>query len=222
MGEAAVGRIEQVRRRLDEVLPRLATDAGCLVHDSVDHQGLDRNVDGLVAGPNDEMDWLSVDDEMLAYEIDLVTDAGTLLLGRSTYGDFASSWPAVAKDTAADENQRTYAQRVDAMDKVVVSRSGNTADWNNTQLLTDLDLDTITVLQSQPGEDIVVYGSLSLVNALDGLGMIDEYHLLIHPLLLHNGKPLLHGVDSRHLELASADAFHSGVILAKYLSRSAQ
>ena len=68
----------------------------------------------------------------------------------------------------------------------------------------------------------MVYGSLSLVTALDGLGMIDEYHLLIHPLLLHNGKPLFHGVDSRHLELSSADAFHSRVILAKYLSRSAR
>lgn len=173
-------------------------------------------LDGFVAGPNDEMDWLSVDEEMLAYEIDLVTNAGTLLLGRITHGDFASSWPAVAKDMAADENQRTYARRVDAMDKVVVSKGGNTADWNNTQLLTDLDLDTMTELKRRPGEDIVVYGSLSLVNALDGLGMIDEYHLLIHPVLLHNGKRLLHGEHRRDLELSSVDAFQSGVILAKY------
>jgi dihydrofolate reductase len=176
-------------------------------------------LDGLVAGPHDEMDWLSVDDEMLAYEIDLVTTAGTLLLGRITHGDFAHSWPAVAKNPAADENQRTYARRVDAMDKVVVSRGGNTADWNNTQILTDLDLDTIIDLKRRPGQDIVVYGSLSLVNALDVLSMIDEYHLLIHPLLLHHGKPLLHGEDPKHLELSSAHTFQSGVILAKYLSR---
>lgn len=175
-------------------------------------------LDGLVAGPNDEMEWLSVDEEMLAYEIDLVTNAGTLLLGRITYGDFASSWPAVARDTAADENQRTFARRVDAMNKVVVSKGGNTADWNNTQHLTDLDLDTITELKRRSGEDIVVYGSLSLVNTLEGLGMIDELHLLIHPLLLHNGKRLFRGEHRRDLELLSADTFQSGVILAKYHS----
>ena len=56
----------------------------------------------------------------------------------------------------------------------------------------------------------------------DALGMIDEYHLLIHPLLLHNGKPLLHSEDRTHLELSSADTFQSGVILAKYLSRRAR
>lgn len=174
-------------------------------------------LDGFVAGPTDEMDRLAVDDQMLAYEIDVVTNAETLLLGRVTHGDFAGSWPEVAKDTGADENQRTYAQRVDAMEKVVASKSGNTAEWKGTQRLTDLDLDTITELKRQPGGDIVTYGSLSVVNALTRLAMIDEYHLLIHPLYLCSGKPLFHGEQRMGLELVSAETFQSGVMLTKYL-----
>jgi dihydrofolate reductase len=66
-------------------------------------------LDGLVAGPDHEMDWLSVAYEMLACEIDMFTTAGTLLLGRITYGNFANSWQLVAEHQDADENQRTYA-----------------------------------------------------------------------------------------------------------------
>lgn len=177
-------------------------------------------LDGFVAGPNDEMDWLLVDDEMFAYEIDLVTNAGSLFLGRVTHGDFAGFWPEVAEDTGAGENQRTYARRVDAMDKVVASKSGNTADWKNTHRLADLDLATITELKRQPGGDVVIYGSLSVVNALEAMGMIDEFHLLIHPCFLRGGKALFSGDQSRGLKLLSAETFHSGVVLAKY--RSAQ
>ena len=173
-------------------------------------------LDGFVAGPNDEMDWLLVDDEMFAYEIDLVTNAGSLLLGRVTHGDFARYWPGVAKDTGADENQRTYAHRVDSMDKVIASKSGNTADWKNTRRLADLDLATITDLKQQPGGDVVIYGSLSAVNALEAMDMIDEFHLLIHPRFLRSGKSLFSGEQPRGLELLSADTFHSGVVLAKY------
>ena len=173
-------------------------------------------LDGFVAGPTDEMDWLSVDDEMFAYEIDLVTNAGSLLLGRVTHGDFAGSWPEVAKDTGADENQRRYARRVDAMVKVVASKSGNTADWKNTHRLADLDLATITDLKQQPGGDVVIYGSLSVVNTLEAMDMIDEFHLLIHPRFLRGGKSLFSGEQPKDLELLSADTFHSGVVLAKY------
>ncbi|MCY7289335.1 MAG: dihydrofolate reductase family protein [Cryobacterium sp.] len=173
-------------------------------------------LDGFVAGPNDEMDWLSVDDEMFAYEIDLVTNAGSLLLGRITHGDFASSWPEVAQDTGADENQRTYARRVDAMDKVVASKRGNTANWKNTHRLADLDRATITALKQQPGGDVVIYGSLSVVNALEAMGMIDEFHLLIHPRFLQGGKALFSGDQPRSMELLSAETFHSGGVLAKY------
>ena len=173
-------------------------------------------LDGFVAGPTDEMDWLSVDDEMFAYEIDLVTNAGSLLLGRVTHGDFAGSWPEVAKDTGADENQRRYARRVDAMVKVVASKSGNTADWKNTHRPADLDLATITDLKQQPGGDVVIYGSLSVVNTLEAMDMIDEFHLLIHPRFLRCGKSLFWGEQPRGLELLSADTFHSRVVLAKY------
>jgi hypothetical protein len=72
-------------------------------------------LDGYVAGPQDEMPWLALDGRMMEYEISLVSDAEALLLGRITHGDFAGSWPNIAKDESEAPATRAYAQRVDAL-----------------------------------------------------------------------------------------------------------
>ena len=100
-------------------------------------------LDGYVAGPDDEMDWLEPDDQMMTYETALVTDADGLLLGRVTHGDFAGSWPAVARNDTEPPAVRAYARRVDEMPKIVVSRSGRTADWANTSRLDTIDAQTV-------------------------------------------------------------------------------
>lgn len=176
-------------------------------------------LDGFVAGPNDEMNWLKVDDELLRYERELVEQAGALLLGRNTYDDFADAWPTVARDMSVSDAEREYAQRVDTMEKIVVSRSGDAADWRNSRRLDNLEIQTVLDLKSESGNDLVVYGSLSVVNALAHLGLVDAYHLLVHPSFLGEGKPLF---TNQHtpvgLEFESALPFRSGVVLIKYRS----
>src|SRR5688500_7944664 len=93
------------------------------------------SLDGYVDGPSGSMDWLRVDEEMMAYEQAMVADADTLMLGRGTYGDFAGYWPGVARDDAAVPEQRRYAQRLDQMLKVMVSRSLQSAAWPETEVL---------------------------------------------------------------------------------------
>src|SRR5688500_15080387 len=90
-------------------------------------------LDGFVAGPQDEMDWLLMDDQLHIYERELVESCGSLLLGRGTHADFAGYWPQAADDPDQPAELRAYAQRVDAMEKIVVSASGNTAPWRNTR-----------------------------------------------------------------------------------------
>jgi dihydrofolate reductase len=85
-------------------------------------------LDGFVAGPNDETDWLRIDDQLLRYERELVKNAESLLLGRTTHTDFADYWPKVTNDVDEPEEMRRYGSRVDAMEKIVVSAQQAGAD----------------------------------------------------------------------------------------------
>ncbi|RQX12407.1 dihydrofolate reductase [Micromonospora ureilytica] len=174
-------------------------------------------LDGFVAGPDDEMDWLLVDDHLQKYERALVDNAGSLMLGRITHADFAGHWPSTAQNPDQPDDVRGYAQRLDALEKIVVSASGNIAIWTNTRRLTHLDADEITELKRAPGGDIVVYGSLTVIRSLADLRLIDELHLLVHPVFLRQGRALFDGGQPpARLELVSAEPFTSGVVLLKY------
>jgi dihydrofolate reductase len=177
-------------------------------------------LDGLVAGPGDEMGWLRGDAQMMVYEQSFVGAADTLMLGRKTFGDFAGYWPAAARDTAPkagmEEMQRNYARRVDAMKKIAVSASGDVAEWGITRVLDRIEEEEIQRLKDEAEGDIVIYGSLSVVDALSMLGLIDEYHLLVHPIVLGDGKSMFDRSRPLRLELASVEPFETGVVLMKY------
>ncbi|MEV2273183.1 dihydrofolate reductase family protein [Nonomuraea africana] len=174
-------------------------------------------LDGFVAGPQDEMDWLLIDDQVYTYERELVEGSGSLLLGRITHADFAGYWPRAAQDPGEPEEVRQYARRVDAMEKIVVSGSGNVAAWRNTRRLERVDPDEIIELKGGQGGDIVVYGSLAVIRSLVELGLVDEFHLLVHPVFLREGKALFEdGRPPQRLELVSAKPFTSGVVLMTY------
>jgi dihydrofolate reductase len=174
-------------------------------------------IDGYVAGPEDEMPWLALDEGMMEYEISLVSDAEALLLGRVTHSDFAGAWPGIAMDESEAPATRAYAQRVDAMPKIVVSRSGATAEWTNSSVVESLDTDTVTALKRGGDGDLVVYGSLSVIAALRAIDMIDEYQLLVHPTTIGTGKPLFPADQTpARLRLRSVEPFPSGVVLMCY------
>lgn len=179
-------------------------------------------LDGYIAGPNGEMDWIGevYDEAMGAYEHDLVSSADTLLLGRVTYQSFASSWPHVPDNPEAAEGEKAYARLLNAMRKIVFSRSLESVDWNNSTLRNEIIPEEIEALKNEPGRDIVIYGSASVVRALTNLGLIDEYQLLVHPVVLGVGKPLFQDIEQKvRLALVSAKAHPSGVVLLTYRTK---
>src|SRR5208282_6590770 len=93
-------------------------------------------LDGFVAGPNNEMDWVI---PLGAYQSELVGTADTLLLGRVTYESFAGAWPHVPDNPEAPENLKAYARKLNSMRKVVYSKSLNEVTWNNSTLKRELD-----------------------------------------------------------------------------------
>ena len=175
-------------------------------------------LDGFVAGPDDSMDWLRADNDLMDYEIGLVEGAGALLLGRITHADFAGYWPGVAAgEIDADEGNRRYARRLDRLDKVVASRSGDVAAWPRTRRIEQVTDAEIGRIKAQADGDVVVYGSLSVIATLNALNAIDEYHLVVNPTLLGSGKPVL-GADRRptELDLLGCRPFSSGAVLLRY------
>lgn len=172
------------------------------------------SLDGFIAGPNDAMDWLLVDDELGAYEDSMVTNADTLLLGRKTYESFAGSWPHVPENPRAAEAEKAYARKVNAMQKVVFSKTLKEAAWNNSTVLPEINPEEIRKLQDMPGKSMLIYGSASIIQQLTELGLIDEFQFLLHPVVLGSGKPLFKQRVS--LDLISTKKFRSGVVLLTY------
>ncbi|MBM7785605.1 dihydrofolate reductase family protein [Tenggerimyces flavus] len=175
-------------------------------------------LDGFVANVDNEMDWLLLGESMMTYEQDLVDNASALLFGRSTHADFAGYWPNAATDPNEDEGTRRYARRLGELARYVVSRSGKTAEWEGTTRLETIDEQTVATLKSTHDGDIVIYGSLSVVDALTSIGAMDEYHLLVHPVFLGAGRPFF----TRRISLRplSEERFDSGVVLQRYAPAS--
>ncbi len=174
-------------------------------------------LDGFIAGPNNDMSWIRVDDAMGRYEGDLVGAADTLMLGRVTYQSFAGAWPYVPDNPAASEGEKEYARQLNSMRKIVFSRTLEAAEWNNSTLYHEINPDDIAALKQESGKNIVIYGSASIVQALTARGLIDEYQLLVHPVILGGGKRLFgDGGHRADLRLVEAKTLDSGVVLLTY------
>ena len=180
------------------------------------------SLDGFISGPNGEMDWIGeiYDEAMGQYETDLVRSADTLLLGRVTYQSFAGSWPHVPDSPDRSEGEKEYARMLNTMRKVVFSRTLDSADWNNSTLLREVVPEEIERLKQEPGRDIIIYGSATLLQELTNLRLIDEYQVLVHPVILGGGKPLFHNINDRmNLKLVQSKTHPSGVVLLTYQLR---
>ena len=176
-------------------------------------------LDGFIAGPNNEMGFVGAvyDEAMGKYEYDLVSAADTLILGRVTYESFASSWPYVPDRPGADPGEVAYANLLNAMRKIVFSKTLPSVEWHNSTLHREIVPAEIEQLKQEPGRDIVIYGSASVIQELTNHGLIDEYQVLVHPFILGDGKPLFKNIKAKvNLKLVDAQARPSGVVLLTY------
>lgn len=174
-------------------------------------------LDGYISGPNDDMSWVRVDDAVGKYEDDLVSAADTLMLGRVTYQSFAGAWPYVPDNPNASEGEKVYARKLNSMRKVVFSKSLESVEWHNSTLRREINPDDVMALKNESGKDIVIYGSASVIQALTARGLIDEYQLLVHPVVVGGGKRLFQeGGVRTDLTLVGTKTFDSGVVLLTY------
>ena len=169
------------------------------------------SLDGFFAGPNGELDWFVWDNVLKDLSISTLAMVDALLFGRVTYEMMAGYWPT------ATEEDPIIARRMNALPKIVFSKSLKSVTWNNSRLVREIIPEEIVKLKLQPGKDMVIYGSGSLVSGFTHLGLIDEYRLIVNPVVLGRGKPLFKGFqDKLNLQLLKATTLGSGNVLLSY------
>ncbi len=168
-------------------------------------------LDGFFEGPTGEIDWHHVDEEFNQFAGDQLDSAGGLLFGRVTYQLMAGYWPTPAATT----NDPVIAGKMNAIPKIVFSKTLQKAEWNNTQLVKDDVAGEVAKLKRQPGQDLFLFGSADLAVTLTQNGLIDEYRLMVNPVVLGSGKPLFKGVKL-NLKLLKTKTFGNGNVLLYY------
>src|SRR6202171_6212647 len=136
------------------------------------------------------------DDEIHQHYNELLSNAGTLIYGRTTYQLMESYWPSVVKNPTGNKPMDEFAVLIDNIEKIVFSRTLQDVSWNNTELKNEVIKEEILELKQQAGKNILV-GSPSLIVALAQLELIDEYQLGVQPTLIGSGLPLFKNIKDR-------------------------
>jgi dihydrofolate reductase len=171
-------------------------------------------LDGHFEGPDRDIGWHSVDGEFNEHVLsELFPCTDLLLFGRVTYELMAGFWPT----PEAVKNDPIVAGKMNSLQKIVFSRTLNRAAWNNTRLVKENLEEEVRKLKEQPGKGIVLLGSGTIVPQLAQAGLIDEYRIMLNPVVLGAGTPLFKGLGRRlDLQLLSARTFRNGNVLLRY------
>jgi dihydrofolate reductase len=172
------------------------------------------SLDGLFSDRDGGVGWAKRDgDELTEYVKQSRGDIATYLFGKSTYQMFASFWPTPAGKAA----NPYFAKILGEGQKIVFSKSLKKADWENTVIEPAADAQTIDKLKASKGGDCLIFGSGSLVRDLTQQGLIDEYQLVLNPVILGSGRPLFGPLPkSVELRLLEAKPFKNGTVLLRY------
>src|SRR5919199_3894414 len=168
------------------------------------------SLDGVIEDPRWTFRFMS--EERENFKFDELSASDALLLGRVTYEGFAAAWPRMA------ESAGEYAEMMNGYPKYVVSATlGEPLEWNNSTLIRGNVAEEVLRLKQQPGKDILIFGSGDLANTLMQYDLIDEYRLMVFPILVGGGKRLFGDAnDTKVLRLAETKTLGSGVVVLSY------
>lgn len=170
------------------------------------------SVDGFVAGPSGEMDWMvwNWDEEIKNYVQLLTEPVDCILLGRKLAQGFIPHWAAAAKDEKAD----IFTHKMNDTHKIVFSKTLKGADWENTLIADGNIEEEVAALKQKNGSDIIVYGGAEFVSNLIQKGLIDDFYLFVNPVALGQGLPIFQ--NRTNFKLIESKAFTCGIVVHHY------
>jgi dihydrofolate reductase len=173
-------------------------------------------LDGYFTDKNDDMSWAHSDDKDTEWKAFVESNArggGVLLFGRITYELMASYWPT----PNAIQNYPIVAKQMNDLPKVVFSRTLDKVSWNNTKLVKSDMVAEIRKMKKEPGKDMVIFGSGNIVTQLAQEGLIDEYQIVVNPIVLGKGRTMFDGIKKKlTLKLTKTRTFGNGNVLLCY------
>jgi dihydrofolate reductase len=176
-------------------------------------------LDGYFAGVDGNIDWHNVDQEFNDFAVKQTAEFGTIIFGKTTYEMFADFWPKALKDPEMSPEDHQIAQIIQDVEKIVFSKSLDDVTWNNSKLLGAINPEDVKRWKQEEGKDMVIFGSGTIVQQMTNLGLVDEYRLLLNPIILGEGKPLFANVEMMHsLKLRDTRTFKNGNVLLTYSS----
>ena len=176
------------------------------------------SVDGYVAGPNGELDWMTPekDEALIRFMNDLTDSIDTILLGRKMTDGFMNYWEGVIKDRP-DSDEYSFARKMVDFPKIVFTKTLDKSRWTNTILAKGDLVEEVNNIKRQSGKDIIVYGGANFVSSLIKENLIDEYNFLINPIMLGEGMRIFDLLENRrNLEAISGTTYSEGITVLRY------
>jgi dihydrofolate reductase len=174
-------------------------------------------LDGYFADENGNIDWHQVDDEFNEFAVEQTAEFGGIIFGKTTYQMFEEYWPAELKNPKTSSEDRKIAQMIDDTWKLVFSKTLKEVTWNNSKLYHEIDPEEVKHWKEYDGKDMVIMGSGTIVQQFTNLGLIDEYRLMVNPIVLGEGKPLFDNLKEKlDLKLLKSREFKNGNVLLYY------
>jgi dihydrofolate reductase len=175
------------------------------------------SLDGFVAGPNGEMDWIIVDESLFDYANDRTDKSDAALYGRNTYMMMDGYWPTAADSPNASKHDKQHSAWYKKVDKYVLSHTLKSDPSKKLHVIGKDLVNEIQEIKKGPGKEILIFGSPSAGHSLAQLGLVDEYWLFINPVLLGKGIPMFKGLNERtKLKLQKTHTFENGVVCLNY------
>jgi dihydrofolate reductase len=177
---------------------------------------MEMSLDGLIEGPNGEMDWLVSGEEDWQEMFKDLESVDTYLLGRKMYPIYAAYWRSVLTNVSSPIDELRYAKLADKSQHIVFSKTLTTVEWKNTRIAVD-PLAEINHLKKQPGKDMVIWGGAELAATFINLGLVDRYRITLNPTILGGGKPMFNNISQRRkLKLLESRPMKSGATILWY------
>ena len=185
------------------------------------------SADGYFAAPDGNLNWVVPDPEVDRAGAEGIPQTDTIMFGRKTYQMFERFWPNVGKGSTPPSDPHSpgrqspellnFAKVLNESPKIVFSRTLESADWEHSKLVREIDPAGIRAMKRESGKDIIIFGSGEIVSALTRHGLIDEYHFVVCPVLLGGGKTLLNDVRKpTNVKLVQSKTFPSGNVSLRY------
>lgn len=172
------------------------------------------SLDGYFEGPDHDINRHNVDEEFDQFAIEQVKTADALIFGRVTYQLMADFWPT----PYALETDPVIAERMNALPKFVFSKTLDQVEWNNTRLVKGDAAVEVSKLKQQPGHSLFIFGSADLAATLIQNGLIDEFRVMVNPVVIGSGTSLFKDIQGLlHLDLTKTRTFQNGNVLLYYV-----